>query len=364
MSQVPLNDLSRSVVEHRTELDEAVRTVLDSGWFVHGPQHDAFERELAAVTGSAHAIGVGNGTDALELALRAVMPAGRSVVLTAANAGGYTTTAARRGGFSVRYADVDEQTHCLSADSVAPLLSAEIGVVVVTHLYGRLAPDVQEIVARCHDRGIAVLEDCAQSIGARNDDGPAGSFGDVSSFSFYPTKNLGALGDGGAVCTSDEALADRIRALSQYGWDGKYRITLTGGANSRLDEIQAAILRVRLKHIDAWNAARRAIIGRYAAAASARVRVLPAADAGHVGHLAVVVADDREALRLHLNAAGIRHDVHYPVPDHRQDAFADDFREVTLPITESLAERILSVPCFPELTDDEIERVCDALAAF
>lgn len=363
MQWIPLNDLSRSIHDQRELLTGAFARVVESSWVVMGPEHTAFEQELAEYLGAAHALGVASGTDALEIALRAVVDPARPVVVTAANAGGYTTTAARRGGFRLRYADVDEATMCLTPATVAPVLDGTVGAVVVTHLYGRAA-DVAGIRALCEPLGVPVVEDCAQAIGARTADGRVGSLSDVAAFSFYPTKNLGALGDGGAVVTSSAQIADRVRVLRQYGWTSKYRITQDGGRNSRLDEVQAAVLRARMPLLDEANATRRALVERYRASASERVRVLDAQGEGHVGHLAVVVVDDRDAFVAHLAERGIRSDVHYPVPDHRQPAFAAEHADVSLPVTEHLADRIVSLPCFPELAAEEIERVCDALAAF
>lgn len=360
---VPMNDLSRAITEQRAALEGAWSRVLDSSYVVMGPEHAAFEAELAALVGATDAVAVASGTDALELMLRATMPSGRDVVVTAANCGGYTTTAARRGGFTVRYVDVDVETHLVDPDALLKVLDERVGVVVVTHLYGRAA-DVAAVRAVCEPRGIRVVEDCAQAIGARTDEGPVGSRADAAAFSFYPTKNLGALGDGGAVTTSSEEIAVRLRALRQYGWDAKYRIGVDGGRNSRLDEAQAAVLRTRMPLLSAQNEARRGIIQRYAAVGASGVRVLPAEGAGHVGHLAVVVADDRARLREHLESHFIRTDVHYPVPDHEQGAFRDEYADVCLPVTESLADKILTLPCFAEMTPDEVDRVCDALASY
>lgn len=363
MDWVPMNDLARCVREHRADLLGDIEAVVDSGWFLTGPRATRFAIDLAAYLDVPHVQPVGNGTDALEIALRALMPAGRATVLCAANAGGYATVAARRAGFEVTYADVDPDTHCLDPDDVAGRLTEAVGVVVVTHLYGRAA-ELAGIIEVARSVGALVLEDCAQALGGRSDGGRVGSLADAATFSFYPTKNLGALGDGGAIATSSDDVAVAVGRLHQYGWDGKYRIAGDGGRNSRLDEIQAAVLSRRLPLLDDWNAARRAVISAYATAAPDGVRVLPAPDASHTGHLAVVEVDDRAGLRAHLEAARIRTDVHYPIPDHRQPAFADAFGTLSLPVTERLGERVLSLPVFPELRPDEISRVGEALASF
>jgi dTDP-4-amino-4,6-dideoxygalactose transaminase len=361
--KVPINDLGRALTAEADGLAGAVQRVLASGWLVHGPEHAALESEMAAYLGVDRVLGVASGTDALEIALRAVTDPARPVVVTAANCGGYTSTAARRAGLVPRYADVDPATHLLTAETVEAVLDDSVGTVVVTHLYGRAA-DVAPLRELCSARGIRLLEDCAQSAGARTAEGPTGSLADVATFSFYPTKNLGAVGDGGAIATSDPEVAERVAQLRQYGWSGKYLIATDGGRNSRLDELQAAVLRTRLPRLDAGNERRRGIIAHYASRASGRIHVLPAEGPGHVGHLAVLTTDDRDALREHLTAHGIGHDVHYPTPDHRQPAFADEYAATHLPVTERLAAQVVSVPCFPELTDDEVARVGDALASF
>jgi len=358
-----MNDLSRGAGQHRDAILEGMAEVVDSGWFLTGPRTTAFADELATYLGVPHVMPVGNGTDALEIALRALMPEGRSTVMCAANAGGYGTVAARRAGFDVTYADVAAETHNLNPQDVAARMTEAVGVVVVTHLYGRAA-DVGPILEAAHAVGALVLEDCAQALGGQTDAGRVGSLADAATFSFYPTKNLGALGDGGAVATSSEEVAARVRRLHQYGWDSKYRIAGDGGRNSRLDELQAAVLSQRLPHLDGWNAARRDVIGAYVDAAPDSVRVLPAIDASHTGHLAVVETDYRDALRAHLEAAYVRTDVHYPIADHQQPAFVGEHGSTSLPVTERLGDRILSLPVFPELREDEISRVGEALAAF
>lgn len=359
---IPFNDLGRAIAAQRSDLDEAIARVLDSGWLVHGPQHEAFEAELAGFLGVAHALGVASGTDALELAMRAIDAPERDVVVTAPNAGGYATFAARACGLGVRLCDVDPDTHLLDPRRLDGLLDERVRAVVVTHLYGRMA-DVAEVVRVCQPRGVRVIEDCAQAIGARRPEGAAGALGDLGTYSFYPTKNLGALGDGGAVVTDDPHLAARVRSLRQYGWrDARYIATDAAGRNSRLDELQAAVLRLRLPLVEAGNERRRAIIGRYAEAAPTGVRVLPAAGAEHAGHLAVLVTAARDELAARLRARGVATAVHYPHPDDAQPGLVID-RPADVPVARKLARHILTLPCFPELTDAEVDAVCAALAA-
>lgn len=357
---LPVNDLARAIAAQRADLDRALGEVLDSGWVVLGPQVRGFEEELAAYVGVAHAASVANGTDALTIALTALGCGPGDLVATVANAGGYSTTAIRNVGAIPVYVDVDPTTALMTVDSMRPALESGVKVAVVTHLFGAMAA-VEEIVDLCHARGVKVLEDCAQAIGAERAGRRAGSIGDAAAFSFYPTKNLGALGDGGAITTNDASLDEAVRSLRQYGWEGKYTVGRTGGRNSRLDELQAAVLRVRLPALDAGNARRREIHHRYSQAASDQF--FGAGDDSFVAHLAVLDTSDRPRARAALDAAGIMSDIHYPIPDHQQPVTAEHHVAGSLAVTEHLAGRILTVPCFPELTDAEVARVCDGLAA-
>ncbi|WJS91741.1 DegT/DnrJ/EryC1/StrS family aminotransferase [Microbacterium testaceum] len=360
---IPFNDLSRGLRRDRDLLLRAAAEVIDSGYAVHGAHHRAFESEIAEYVGVDHAVGVANGTDALELAIKAVRPAGRSIVVTAGNAGGYTSTAVKRAGLTPRYADVDATTLCLTADTVRDVLDDEVGVVVVTHLYGHIG-DIPELRSLCDERSIALVEDCAQAIGADSRDGRAGTFGDAATISFYPTKNLGAVGDGGAVVTRSSEVADRVRQLRQYGWATKYDAAVSGGTNSRLDEMQAAFLRLRLPLVNGFNARRREIIARYRAAAAEIapevLTVLPAAG-GHGAHLAICRSSQRDAVRVHLRGAGVTTDVHFPLPDWEQAAFSAHAPTTPKAHTEAACDEVFSLPLFPELTDDEVDRVCAAL---
>jgi dTDP-4-amino-4,6-dideoxygalactose transaminase len=364
VDDVLLNDLGRGFAALEGELRQAVDGVLSSGWYVLGPQHDAFEQEFAAAVGADHCVGVANGTDALELAMLGVGCQPGDEIVTAANAGMYSSTAALKAGFVPRFADVDPRTLLLTAATVAPVLTDRTRAVVVTHLYGRMA-EVAELRDLCRSAGVALIEDCAQAAGAVSAEGPAGSLGDIAAFSFFPTKNLGALGDAGAVVTGDPERAALVRRLRQYGWSSKYTATEPRGRNSRLDELQAAVLRTKLPHLAGWNARRREIVGRYAEVLGSGPRRMvhgSAADSTeYVGHLAVLTSPTRDADRAALAEAGIRTDVHYPVPDHRQPVLAAANTGVSLPVTERTTTEILTVPCFAEMTETEIGRVCDVL---
>lgn len=347
------------------ELNTAISQVINSGSFVLGQQNSLFESELSEYLDVSHTIGCGNGTDALVLALRALGVTKNDSVLTAANAGGYTTTALNIIGAMPVYADVDPITHLVTAESLEASYSEFLGskpiAVVVTHLYGAAA-DMDEICAWAKKRQTWIVEDCAQALGAFWGAARVGTFGDVATTSFYPTKNLGALGDGGAVLTNNSSVNEQARSLRQYGWKSKYETTHLYGTNSRLDEIQAAILRIRLKTLDEKNELRRVIHKRFESASSNNLRFVNTASPQFTGHLAVVEVNDRSEAMKHFGDFGIETAVHYPIPDHRQviEGRSIDWR---LPATDKLTGIILSLPLFPELTDAEISRVEEAIAA-
>lgn len=363
LDPVPLNDLSRTPAEVMAKIKAAIDGVLVSGWFVMGPEHAAFESELSEYLGVSETVLVGNGTDALELALSAIGVAEGDLVLSVANAGGYATVAARQLGATAAYCDVDPDSLLMTGDTFsAALKTLDIPpkAVVVTHLFGAMAP-VWEIAAIARAHGILVLEDCSQALGARHHGQMVGTFGDIATTSFYPTKNLAALGDGGAVFTNDFDLGESVRRMRQYGWDRKYHIGHDHGRNSRLDEMQAAVLRVRLPLLDSMNSRRRDIHAHYEQVSSSAARVVGSASESFVAHLAVLTANDRDGARATLGEAGVRTDVHYPVPDHLQDFPSRKPAPASLPVTERAEQTIFSIPMFPELTDTEVERVCAAL---
>jgi dTDP-4-amino-4,6-dideoxygalactose transaminase len=361
---VRLFDAARVQQPYRQAIDAAIAAVLDSGRYVLGPAVAGFEQSFAQYCGVAHAIGVGNGSDALELALRALGIGSGATVVTVANAGGYASTAIRACGAIPRYVEIDADTLLIDPAALASVLAERPGAVIVTHLYGRLAA-IERVVADCASIGVPVIEDCAQAHGAERAARRAGSFGAIGCFSFYPTKNLGALGDGGALVTGDAALAARVRALRQYGWATKYRVDLDHGRNSRLDELQAAILNAKLPRLDRDNQRRRAIVAAYDGGLR-NPQVRPPAGRGgsdDVGHLYVLRCSRRDALVAHLAALGIDSDVHYPLPDHLQPAWRVA-QPPALPATEAAAAEILSLPCHPALTDEEVARVIDAVNGF
>jgi len=360
---VLFQDLSRQSRGLTDALSAAAQRVVDSGWYVLGAEVRAFEGEFADYCQVGHAVGVASGSDALELALRTAGLGPGAMVATVANAGGYATRAILAVGATPLFVDVEADSQGIDPAALARLLAARpVAAVIVTHLYGRLAP-VEEIAALCRRHRATLIEDCAQAHGARREGRLAGTFGALGCFSFYPTKNLGALGDGGAVITDDPALAERARALRHYGWGDKYQVIRPDGRNSRLDEMQAAFLRVKLPHLDGWNRRRRAIADRYRAGIRRPgVWCPPAGGEADVAHLFVLRCQDRDRLRAHLRRRGIGCDVHYPLPDYRQPGWRAALGAVEpLPVTEQLAAEILSLPCYPELDERELAAVIAAV---
>lgn len=365
-----INDLTARIGTHQADIDQAIERVIRSGWFVLGPEVAAFEAAFANYLGAGvHAcvgVGVANGTDAIQLALRALGVARGDRVATVANAGMYTTTALLAMGAQPVFMDVALPDGNVGLAQVQHALAAGVKAVVVTHLYGLAARDIQGIAACCAQAGVALLEDCAQAHGAQVGDQRVGTFGDAAAFSFYPTKNLGALGDGGAVVTRHAAVAAQVRRLRQYGWAHKYQVVSAGGCNSRLDELQAAILLALLPGLDAANARRRSVAARYSAGICHPAVRVPAAGWGadYVAHLYVVRSAQRDALRAHLRTWDIAAEVHYPIPDHQQALFGDRFAPLHLPHTEQLANEVLTLPCYPEMTDAQVNTVINAVNAW
>lgn len=361
---VPINDLARYADEVSGPLCERAAQVLKSGHYVLGPCVREFEERFAAYCGVSHCIGVGNGTDALEIALRAAGVQPKDRVLVAANAAMYGTSAVLAVGAEPVFVDVSASGAHLEPDAVEAVLhtlETTPAAVIVTHLYGRLAP-MGAMVELCRNRGIAVIEDCAQAHGATGPGGAkAGSQGDAATFSFYPTKNLGAVGDGGAITCADDNIAARARKLRQYGWSSKYTNELAGGRNTRLDELQAAFLLSLLPDLERRNNARREIANRYSREIVHPEIVVPAEAGGEfVAHLYVVRSNRREALAAHLRSSGISCEVHYPLSDHLQPCHEGRFAHYVLPETQAWCSEALTLPCFPELTAEEADRVITA----
>lgn len=356
---IPMADLRREYGRIRPEIDQAVERVLRRGWFILGEEVDAFEAEWAVYCGVACAVGVGNGTDAIHLALRAAgIGQGDEVVVPALTAA-FTALGVAMAGAVPVFADVDPVYYTLDAAALAAAITPQTAAVVPVHLYGCPA-DMEAILQVARRHGLLVVEDAAQAHGARHQGTRAGALGDMAAFSFYPSKNLGAYGDAGAVCTGDANLAERVRALRHGGQRATYRHELLG-TNSRLDEIQAAILRAKLPHLDGWNRRRRNLAARYDVGLEGvgdLARPVVPAEAEHVYHQYVVRTSLRDALRDYLDGAGVTTSIHYPCGLHLQPAFADlGYERGSCPNAEKLAAEVLSLPIFPQLTAGEAEQV-------
>jgi len=363
MPDIPFGDLKRQTAALRGELEAAVMRVLDSGWYILGQEVTALEAEFAAFCGARHAVGVANGTEAIQLALLALGVGPGDEVITVPNAGVPGVAAIVQAGARPVFVDVDEDSCNMDPAGLEAAITPRTRAVLPVHLYGRtaaLAP-LLEIAGR---HGVAVVEDCAQSHGARYAGRVTGTLGRVGCFSFYPTKNLGACGDGGAVITDDDDLAQRLRRLRVYGWSRKYYSETPGGTNSRLDELQAALLRVKLRYLEEWNGARRQRAAWYGEFLPGRpAGPLPGED--HVYHLYVVRSPRRDALQSYLRARGIGTDVHYPLPAHLQPVYRPlGYAEGAFPVSERLAREVLSLPMYPELTCAEVEAVAAAVRSF
>ncbi|MBI5381258.1 MAG: DegT/DnrJ/EryC1/StrS family aminotransferase [Opitutae bacterium] len=353
---------------HADQIRAAIERVLTSNHYILGPEVEAFEREFAAYLGGGQVLGVANGTEAIELALRAVGVQRGDQVATVANTVSATIAAIEQIGASPVFVEIDVATMVMSVAALAESLqkaNGRIKAVLPVHLYGHPAdmPAICELATR---HGVAVVEDCAQAHGATVAGRKAGAWGAAAAFSFYPTKNLGAIGDGGAVFARDPAVAERVRLLRQYGWRQRY-VSEIPGRNSRLDEIQAAILRVKLPHLDAENARRAQLASVYLE----RLAKMPAGfgdpalqlrlpkvatGIGHAWHQFTVRTPRRDALATYLGERGIRCGVLYPTPAHRQPAYAQP--ALTLPLTERACAEVLCLPCHPGLTTADIDRVC------
>lgn len=355
-------DPKASFLAHADEIRAAIERVLASGHYILGPEVESFEKEFSAYQNDGYTVGVANGTEAIEIALRALGVKAGDAVATVANTVTATVAAIEQIGAKPVFVEIDPMTLTMSPVALAATLSKTpaIKAVVPVHLYGQPA-DLPAILAVASKSGAKVVEDCAQAHGAAIGGRKVGTFGDAAAFSFYPTKNLGALGDGGAIFTRDENFAAKVRQLRQYGWRERY-ISEIPGRNSRLDELQAAILRVKLKYLEAENAKRRELAGRYLTRLkNAGTLRLPQVGAGqtHAFHQFTVRVAKRDALRAALLDRGISCGILYPVPVHRQPAFAD--AALSLPETERACAEVLCLPCHPALTASDVDSVCDEI---
>jgi dTDP-4-amino-4,6-dideoxygalactose transaminase len=361
---VPFNALTPA--EDAADVRAAIDRVLASGWFILGPEVEAFETEFAAASNVAHAVGVGTGTDAITLILRALDIGAGDEVVTPPLSAAYSALAVMMAGARPVFADIDPERLTLDPRATEAAITTRTRAIMPVHLYGQAADmrPLEAIAARHH---LAIVEDAAQAHLATADGRPIGTIGVAAATSFYPTKNLGAAGDGGAVLTRDAQLAARVKRLRNGGQSSRYRHE-EFGVNSRLDEMQAAILRARLKYLPAWTARRRAIAARYRAALSARgegAKVIAPRefDPGHVYHLFPLLAEDRDRFQAHLKRQGIETLIHYPVPIPRQPALASASPAIC-PVADRVCAQVVSLPMYPGLSDSAVAAVAEAAATF
>lgn len=362
---VPFVDLTLSYRQQQEAIDAAVSRVLSNGWFILGEEVRRFEAGFATYLDVDHVLGVASGTDALLLALRALAVGPGDEVITVAHTAVATVAAIELSGAKPVFVDVDPTTYTLDPALLDAALTPQTRAIIPVHLYGQ-AVDLQPILTFAHNHNLALIEDCAQAHGAAYQGQKVGIWGDAAAFSFYPTKNLGGIGDGGAVVTNRSDVAERLRLLRQYGWRERY-ISDIAGYNSRLDELQAAVLRVRLHRLDADNQARQAAAAQYQIQLAGLPLILPQIGAAesHVYHLFVIQVNERDALREYLQAKGIGTAIHYPVPVHRQPAYQRlGYQPGSLPVTERLAGQILSLPMFPGISGGQVTAVCQAISEF
>lgn len=364
LSRILPADPRATYLAAQADIDAAIARVLQSGTYIMGPELAAFEREFATFLGARGAVGVANGTDALELALRACGVGPGDVVVTVANTVTATVSAIVATGAQPAYVDIEPDTMLLSVERLAEFMAGEAGrrvkAIVPVHLYGQ-ACDMPALMALARQHGVRVVEDCAQAHGSTVAGQVAGTFGDLAAFSFYPTKNLGALGDAGAIVGMDVALLERCRSLRQYGWHTRY-VADEHGRNSRLDEIQAAILRVRLGRLAPENDRRQQLADRYLRGLAGAGVAVPVTriGRGHTWHQFVVRSSRRDEIKSGLERQGILSGILYPIPLHRQPAYVQSIR---LPQTEQACGEVLSLPLHAGLTDADADRVIAAVVA-
>ncbi len=357
-----INNLSTKMANYRHDVNEAIARVLDSSEFILGSETKNFESQFARYIQVNHCCCVANGTDAIELALRAIGLQSGDKIATVANASMYSCTGIIAIGGIPIFMDVDLKSNLVTLNEVVTAISRGVKAVIVTHLYGQAIPEIKEIAEICRTAGVFLIEDCAQAHGAIVQNRKVGSFGDVGCFSFYPTKNLGGLGDGGAIVTNSSKIGKTLTQLRQYGWSEKYKVELAGGRNSRIDEIQASLLSTFLPYLNGWNDRRREIASQYTCNITNHHVILPPVrGSDYVAHLYVLRSKERNSLREFLKSVGIMSDIHYPIPDYCQPIFENRFSHLYLPNTEQLAKEVLTLPCYPEMTQTDVDKVISAV---
>jgi dTDP-4-amino-4,6-dideoxygalactose transaminase len=362
-SPIRFFDLIPRLEARRDEYSSALLGILETGKFVLGDAVETFESEFSKYLGGGFSVGVANGSDGLEIAIAALGLESGSLVGTVANAGGYTSIGIQKNRMSPIYMDVNLESRNVQVAEVERVLDSGAKAIVLTHLYGNLNQDVQEIVNLCRDRGAYVVEDASQAHGAHLNGIFAGRFGDISVFSLYPTKNLGALGDAGIIVVNNAKFEMVTRQLRTYGWSEKYNISIPNGRNSRLDDFQAAVLSVNLKFLDQDNNARIEAAKEYLShIKNSRISLPTFYEKSHVFHLFTILTEDRVGLIQHLKLQNIESAIHFPLPDYRQIGLS--VLGINLPNTEYLCSNILSIPCYPELDKDSLARTVQVINNF
>lgn len=361
--KIPFVDLHTQHQSIADELNEAIQRVMNRSWFILGTELHAFEEEFATYCNVSHCVGVGSGTEALHLGLKALGIGPGDEVITVAHTFIATALAIVWTGATPVFVDIDPQTYTIDPTRVAEAVTSRTRAILPVHLYGQCA-DMDSLLSIAREHNLYVIEDAAQAHGATYKGRMAGSMGDIGCFSFYPTKNLGACGDGGAVVTNDRQIAEKLKQLRNYGETNKYHHE-TIGFNSRLDEIQAAILRTKLKHLDAWNTKRNDAAGYYLENLDERfVKPYAAADRSHVYHLFAIRAESRESLQMHLSEREIQTQIHYPIPIHLQEAFRDHGYCRDLSNTERIAQHVLSLPLYPTITHEQLDYITEVVNSY
>lgn len=358
MINIPFGNLSKQYKKYKLEIDNAVHTVLDSGHFILGENVKKFESEFSNYCGVKYGIGVGSGTEALHLALVACGVGSGDEVITVANTAIPTISAISFAGATPVFVDIDVNSFNINENLIEEKITGRTKAILPVHLYGNPC-EIDIILNIAHKYGLKVIEDCAQSHGAKFKGKVVGSFGDIGCFSFYPSKNLGAYGDGGICVTDSKGLNDKLRLLRNYGQEKRY-YSIIKGFNSRLDEIQASILRVKLKRLDNWNKTRISIAKKYNKNFLDLALSCPQAnsDSSHVFHLYVIRVKNRKKFMDYLKIKGINTLIHYPIPIHLQPSYKElKIKEGNLPITENVSKEIVSIPIYPELEEKEIEHI-------
>lgn len=357
-----INNIKKHIDPLLGDIFLAIDKVMQKGVFVFGDELKLFEKNFSDYLNVDYCAGVANGTDAIEIALKSIGIKQGDLVATVSNAGMYSTSSILSVGAKPFFMDISLSNLLVTIDEIKKAILSGVKAIIVTHLYGQIVPEINDIANLCKSKGVFLIEDCAQAHGANIAGKKTGTFGDVGCFSFYPTKNLGALGDAGAVVTNQENLYSSFIKLRNYGWEEKYHCVTARGKNSRLDEIQSAILNVMLPFLDSFNLNRKKIAQRYIKEIDNRnITFLSYDFDSYIAHLFVLKTPKRNLLKEYLDKNNIFSEIHYPVPDHQQSIFYDEFGKLSIKNTEQIKSQILTIPCYPEMTVEEVSYVIDTL---